>query len=335
MDLNKITHHMDVIKKCIKIIEDEMQNNPGIVVKVANTSPNVNLKVNGQQVLKASDQPFTPPGQPKPAAVQTFEKIVNDPEWPEAVPSDLLADETPEDMMARATGLLEATIDRNLEGLSFLDFGCGEGYTIPAVLEKGVSEAVGYDIKESPAWDSLVYKTCNKGYFTSNYDDLEPASFDVILLYDVLDHAEKPQEVLERVGKLLAPNGIVYVRCHPWTSRHGGHMYRTLNKAYVHLAVDDVHLKRMGYTTEPMRKVLRPLKHYKEIIQAAGFKAVRDYVKNDPMENFFRNNENVKKALHRHWDTERLRTPPLDDAKINHILEIEFVDFVLQQAGVF
>lgn len=333
MDLTKITHHLEVIKKCIKIIEDEMQNSPShIQVRVGNATNNVNLKVNGHQVLKA-DKPMPP--QSPAQSFESAKKLLESSEWPEAVPSDLLADETPEDMKARAVGILEATIDRNLSGVSFLDFGCGDGYTIPAVLEKGAREAVGYDPVESGVWSKLNYQTGNSGHFTNNLDDLEPASFDVILVYDVLDHAEKPQEVLHQVNRLLSPNGIVYVRCHPWTSRHGGHLYRKLNKAYVHMAIDDIHLKKLGYDVEPMRKVLRPLKHYKEIIQAAGFKIVRDNVQTDVQENFFRNNPAVKQALHRHWDAEKHKLPLLDDVKITHILEICFVDYVLQQQGIY
>ena len=330
MDLTKVDHFIDVIRKCLVCIEQEMQNSPGIRVKVSGGDNNVNLKVNGNQVLHA--QPTMPP-KPETQTYEAARKLMEDPEWPEAVPSDLLADaDEPEDMRARAVGIMEATIDRNLENLSFLDFGCGDGYTIPAALEKGAKESVGYDPNHSSHWAKFNE---SNSFFTSNYNELEPGSFDVILLYDVLDHAEKPQDVLTQVGRLLAANGIVYVRCHPWASRHGGHLYRKLNKAYAHLAVDEVHLRKMGYVPEVMRKVLRPLKHYKEIIAGSGFTVKHEYVQTNVLENFFLDKPHVRRSLLRHWDGERVKFPVLDDAKVAQILEIEFVNLVLQQKSIY
>lgn len=330
MDIGKINHHLDVIKKCISIIEDELQSSRrNVVVRVGdNLSSNVNLKVNGAQVLKAQDN-----RKPSVQTLDVAKRLMKEKGWPEAVPSDLLADNTlPEDLSARAVGILEATVDRNLEGLRFLDFGCGDGYTIPAAIEKGASLAIGYDIKRCSWWNKIGSE---KGIFVDNIEDLKTQEFDIIFIYDVLDHVDKPQDVLHKVNSLLAPNGIVYVRCHPWTSRHGGHLYKDLNRAYIHVAIDEVNLKELGYNPEPIKKILRPLKYYKSLIQESGFKILRDYVHLDSMENFFRNNELVKQALHRHWDQERKNIPVLDDGKINHILEIEFVDFVIQANATY
>jgi hypothetical protein len=59
----------------------------------------------------------------------------------------------------------------------------------------------------------------------------------IVFLYDVLDHAiDAEQAYIKEAHRCLAPNGTVYVRCHPWTSKHATHLYKQgINKAYFHL----------------------------------------------------------------------------------------------------
>jgi SAM-dependent methyltransferase len=49
-----------------------------------------------------------------------------------------------------------------------------------------------------------------RGEFLEVCNQLE-GNFDLISLNKVLEHLENPSEVLDSVGRLLAPNGIVYV----------------------------------------------------------------------------------------------------------------------------
>jgi 2-polyprenyl-3-methyl-5-hydroxy-6-metoxy-1,4-benzoquinol methylase len=320
-------HHTDVVRKCLVQIEEEMGVAPNVSISYGGdkkANPGFSVKVNGV--------PIADPHKPKvEQSLDVSKKLIADPEWPKAVDEDAVCDiESAEDLMYRGEQIIDNMIDRNLEGVRFLDFGCGDGYVVDAALARGVAEAVGYDIKEKN-WN--FPEKANRWY-TTEFNDLESRAYDVILLYDVLDHCEKPIEVLNRIGMLLAPNGVVYVRCQPWTSRHGGHMWRQINKAYIHLAVDDDHLKKLGYKVEPVTKVLRPLRTYKEWFAQTNFKVKKEDVSTEVLENYF-HKDNIKKILHRHWDTERLKEPALNDQKINQILEIEFADFVLQQQGIF
>jgi len=65
--------------------------------------------------------------------------------------------------------------------------------------------------------------------------------YDFILINDVLDHAADPLDMLEQVNKIRNPETKIVVRCHPWTSRHGTHVYKQMNKAFLHLIFNPYH----------------------------------------------------------------------------------------------
>jgi hypothetical protein len=56
---------------------------------------------------------------------------------------------------------------------------------------------------------------------------------------------------------VLSPGGKIYIRTHPWTGRHGGHLYRQLNKAFAHFLLTDDELSTLGVSQE--QGILRPL----------------------------------------------------------------------------
>lgn len=100
---------------------------------------------------------------------------------------------------------------------------------------------------------------------------------DYILMYDVLDHcvATHPRQVLEQAKAVLAPDGAIIVRCHPWLSRHATHLGRDFNKAYAHLLFSEGELAAMGYAGRPTRRdTASPLETYRSWFTAAGL-AVR------------------------------------------------------------
>jgi hypothetical protein len=105
----------------------------------------------------------------------------------------------------------------------------------------------------------------------------------------VLDHlAGDPVEWLTTLRDLMATAGRAYVRCHPWVSRHGGHGYHGLNRAYCHLLLGEDELRRLGWDGEvPARKVSNP-KTYRTWFEAAGLRVVAERPVTAPPEKFFR-----------------------------------------------
>src|SRR5207249_2471927 len=159
---------------------------------------------------------------------------------------DITSDQDKED---RAEGILDLIIDVHLENLKFLDFGCGEGHVVNRCRTQKPRMAVGFDIKKIERWEKWN-KTSNV-YFTDDWDEAKRLGpYNIILMYDVIDHMlMSEQELIDRLKEVkesLAVNGRVYLRAHPWCSRHGTHLYYKLNKAFAHLVFTDEELKSLG-----------------------------------------------------------------------------------------
>lgn len=247
------------------------------------------------------------------------EKLFSD-EWPQAVAPDFLL-QTPEAYEERAGQILDFVVTDYFEGARFLDYGCGNGYVARAAAKRGTTMSVGYDVKKQWAFESSEHLT-----FTTELQEVKDLGpYDIILLFDVLDHVEgAPASILKEVQHLLSDKGRVYVRCHPWCSRHGGHLYEKLNKAYAHLVLDDIELTRLGGLNGPPvpQKVVRPLPTYRKWFEEAGLVVKSESPITDEMEDFFLADQVVRERIERNWNGE----VPMAYASVS------LVDYVLESA---
>jgi len=251
--------------------------------------------------------------------------------WPQAVnPNLICSTENEADKKERASGIVELMIEEDLEDKKFLDFGCGEGDT--ALVASTIADiSVGYDIVQHSNWEDKVKNS--KVVLTSDMNEVEKnGPYDVILLFDVLDHVgphddiDAPQEILEKVNELLKPDGTVYLRCHPWISRHATHMYHWMNKAFAHVVYTDEELKEMGVKLgDPVQKVVAPILTYHKWINLSDFKIENERTIKEPVEEFFKSpkiadrirNNTAKYGLH-------LDFPDFQ-------MSIQFIDYVLKK----
>lgn len=217
--------------------------------------------------------------------------ILNNDQWPKAVEPSLIV-QSVEDRKARANGILYLFLNDNIKDMRFLDLGCGDGDIAVAVAEREAAVSVGYDLVSSPTWDKVT--KADNLLLTTDFSQVEASKpFDAVLLYDVLDHAENPDAILKQAMSVLKPDGKVFVRCHPWCSRHGGHLYRSLNKAYAHLFLsDDANVKLSGGQS-PVQKVIHPLNTYQGWFDNAGLKVASKDVVHEDVEKFFKQQPNV------------------------------------------
>ena len=150
--------------------------------------------------------------------------------WPEAVPQFLTVAPTVEDQLNRANAVLDMMLDGNIAGMNFLDFGCGDGWVAQQAINRGVAESCGYDIVASENWQQMSSAT-----FVDDFSKLKKHHYDIILLYDVLDHVFDPLGVMAQLKQLIKKDSRIYIACHPWTSKHAMHLYKQgINKAYIH-----------------------------------------------------------------------------------------------------
>lgn len=250
--------------------------------------------------------------------------------WPEAVDPELIcSDSSEKDYQDRANAILAELIQTPMKSKRFLDFGCGMGHCVKAAKDLGASLAVGYDIIKDPKsildwenFDSQTILTTSKETLL-NYKQ----SFDIILLYDVLDHYKEfvhPHELMNFVKELKSPNGKIYLRCHPSSSRHSGHLYNKINKAFIHLIAAEEELKDLGYQYEPAAfGSLWPLATYRGIFAQAGLKIELEEVMRRPVEGFFKTDKIIKNRIMKKFGLKENATFP------DFQLEQCFLDYVL------
>jgi 2-polyprenyl-3-methyl-5-hydroxy-6-metoxy-1,4-benzoquinol methylase len=259
---------------------------------------------------------------------------VNDPDWPVAVhPNLVLTDKGDVEKQFRALQVANIIAQAGVEfkDKRVLDVGCGEGH-IATELAQRASFVLGYDIVSGNNWDEREEgaKAKNlKVQFSSDplfIENQEP--FDVAILFDVLDHAIKsePSDLLAWCANRLADDGMVFVQCHPWSARHGGHLYDQLNKAYIHLVFTPDELAQMDVSaTEPGAKtnqrIVRPLATYDGWIKKAGLQIKDRTTKSAEVEPFF------EKLLPRMNEVSWAGKEKLE--KIAKILQTESINYVL------
>lgn len=253
--------------------------------------------------------------------------LLNSESWPEAVFPAQIADLNSEtDKDERAQGISNILLPP-LDGKRFLDFGCGEGH-LAAYASKEAEYSVGYDILAPKAsrfeWDAPQQSML----LTTDFGSVkEHGPYDVILLYDVVDHCESPSELLEMAKSVLAPEGRLYMRCHPWCSRHGGHAYRFLNKAFAHLIFSEEELRTMGVELEKVVKVVRPLDTYAKMIAKAGLVLDSDLeVDHQQVESFFRDTPPIARRILKRWGVSSWSDDPPEFQ-----MSMCFLDYVLKK----
>lgn len=296
-----IRKYLSVIKRAVTLIEAELGG--GVSVEPAPTL----------EVQSAA---------PTPKAVKKLDwraahvqKLMEIDCWPEAMPSILTVTPSEKDQKNRASAVMDMVLDRSLEQLHFLDFGCGEGWITQEALKRGAATATGFDLVKNERWSKLTGP-----HFIHEASEVRTGFYDVVLLYDVLDHCQNPVEVMEKVRASLTKTGVVYVRCHPWTARHVTHLYKQgLNKAFIHLFLDWDEIREI-IRQDPMftRIEKAPLDAYRWWFK--DFRIIKERLVKEPVHEFFQV-DSFKELL--------AKEQQVDAEQLLQNMEIQFVDFVL------
>lgn len=240
IDQTELRRYLSVIKRAVSLIEGMLDDDGGLLEEMVN-------EINGSEIKKPNSiltQKNTDFEKHHNASRKKHLKSLMEIDcWPESVPKHLMTGPTDEDQTKRARAVLDMMLDRSMEDVNFLDFGCGDGWIANEALKRGCKLSTGYDITLNDNWE----KFDSDVQFTSVYNEVPKDQYDVVFLYDVLDHCFEPEEAMKQVYNSVKGTGVVYVRCHPWTSRHATHLWKKgINRAYLH----------MFFTWEEMRELL-------------------------------------------------------------------------------
>lgn len=230
---------------------------------------------------------------------ETLRSLLESNAWPYAAdPAQICDINNEQEKLDRAEGILEVS-SLPLNEVKFLDFGCGEGYTIQKARESGASLSIGYDIIKS---NSLTWEEeKDNQLLTTNFDLLKTyGPFDSILLYDVLDHVEDHMDVLNKIKILSHENTKYFFRLHPWCGRFASHLYTKLNKGYIHLVFTEEELQKLGLTLEYTKKVLFPIATYNTWFKES-FSFLKNNVDKEPVDGFYSKHPLVKKRILENW----------------------------------
>jgi 2-polyprenyl-3-methyl-5-hydroxy-6-metoxy-1,4-benzoquinol methylase len=237
----------------------------------------------------------------EPVAVQEApdkKSLLMSDEWPEAVPAFLICNESEEDKLERADGIIDVIQVVDLSGKKILDFGCGEGHLVK-MLGKAGHNVIGYDIKKQGIleWNDSE-NPCVAGEITTNWQKISSQGpFDFVVLYDVIDHCEDPVAALNAVHGVCHEKTSVFLRTHPFCGPHGGHIYRQINKAYVHLFFNEEELKEMGANSDFVRKVFFPLAEVEDWLKKSSFKIISNSMTRAAVPSFFKKPEMIRLLL--------------------------------------
>jgi len=251
---------------------------------------------------------------------QELRNLLKQEVWPAAVSEDLLCSENlDDDKLARAADICEKILRTETQATKILDFGCGEGHTTYLMATLSDAEVVlGFDI-ESHEWN---FGQSENLIFSQNFEKVKSfGPFDSILVHDVLDHCHDPEETLQSIKQLKSQEGKIYLRCHPWTSRHANHLYRQVNKAYLHLIFSEDELYSMGVTPNYCFKNNDPIDYYEKLFKKHNLKILSKNTVKQPFELFFLTRPSILKRMKNNLElTGKL---PIE------LLEVQFVDYTL------
>lgn len=253
---------------------------------------------------------------------------IGDPSWPVAVNSTLIV--SPDDFIKKQIRAIQinSLIAVDMTQKNVLDIGCGDGLVVNEISSKA-KNSIGFDVIKNPHWNYITSSKDNdKLKFTdlkSVVEDHKP--YDFIIMFDMLDHllGSDPYEFMAWVRELLHDNGQIFIRFHPWTAKHGGHLYEQCNKAYVHLALTPDETAGLHLKTSPNLKVVRPLAFYEDLISKSGLKSQYRKGTSESVDQYVLDNL-LNRIMEINWAKD------IEPSAAAKILSIQFVDYLLSKA---
>ncbi len=186
---------------------------------------------------------------------------------------------------------IEGFLDMN-HPLDILEIGCGEGGNLLPFAQRG-NDVVGIDISSNRINEAISFfeeeHTAAKFICADilKFNDYRN-HFDLIICHDVIEHIGNKKELLDKIGYLLKPSGILFISFPAWQMPFGGHQQichsRWLSKLpYIHLLPNGIYRRLLssGGEKEDCIKELISIKssgttieHFENLVSHSDFKII-------------------------------------------------------------
>lgn len=114
----------------------------------------------------------------------------------------------------RINYIQETLNQRKLDNLRILDLGCGGGLVSEGIAKLG-GNITGVDFVEKNIKIAKQHANQNKlkiNYIVKDFEKEElPSKYDVIIIFEVLEHLESWEPFLRKIQKNLKPNGVLII----------------------------------------------------------------------------------------------------------------------------
>jgi 2-polyprenyl-3-methyl-5-hydroxy-6-metoxy-1,4-benzoquinol methylase len=109
-----------------------------------------------------------------------------------------------------AYSLYLSLVERHMDPGRLLDIGCGNGSLLAVARERGW-QISGYDV-DGNSTKAVSERLGETNIFSGDFLELdESQQYDAITLHQVLEHVKNPNEHLQKIRRLLADGGYVFV----------------------------------------------------------------------------------------------------------------------------
>lgn len=187
-----------------------------------------------------------------------------------------------------------------------LDLGCGYGWHCSYAIEKGAKHVIGIDISEKMlqvAKEKNNHESIEYMQGTIEDIDFDENEFDIILSSLALHYIEDYASVVEKVKKVLKPNGIfIFSAEHPdFTAEGSQNWYYNDNNEILHFPLDNYFIegkRKAIFLGEEVIKYHRTLTTYVNTLLESGFRLLR-LVEPQPSAELLENVEGMKDELRR------------------------------------
>lgn len=252
--------------------------------------------------------------------------LLKNDEWSEAVSPDSIATNDGEHFH-KAAIVLKNLVTSDMFQKTILDFGCKDGYLAYVACNLyQAKRVVGYDTKDF-GWEKFEQQ--NTLTYTTDWKKVCENKYDIIILHDVIDHYPEFEKVFEQIKEIKKEDTKIFVRCHPWTSRHGAHLHQQINKAFMHLIFSEDELSRMGYEITNTHQLLNPTESYKNLFKNSGLTVLKENKTTRDVEYFFVNNPAILRRIKEKWKNSTCEELASGTKFPQEYLEIEFIDYTL------